>query len=59
MAGLDPRGEAESKWLAGIHAGDKWRIVETSEAEGKWQAGIHADGEWWIRSDIRYVRART
>ena len=55
MAGLDPRGEAESKWLAGIHAGDKWRIVETGEAEGKWLAGIHADGEWWIRRDIRYV----
>ena len=27
MAGLDPRGEAESKWLAGIHAGDTWRIL--------------------------------
>ena len=52
-----PRGRlAESKWLAGIDAEEKWRIVETGEAEGKWLAGIHADGEWRIRRGIRYVR---
>ena len=56
MAGLDPRGEAEGKWLAGSHAGDQWRIVETGEAGSERLAGIHADGEWRIRRKIRYLR---